>query len=295
MGQNCCSRPRDISHPTQCLYCIPEDGTEIVEYNLETEVTRVLKLSDTQVPAQAKYCLLNNLKLLITGGRSRVSRKAKATSMNEPISSVYLFDPRDPGNIKPRSGMRAGRIGHVLIAHENYAYALTGCLMGYKATKTCEKYNVQSDLWEQISPMLVPRIHAAVCLCRNKLYVTGGNTGTSLECVHTIETYDIPLNTWAVLEMRLPIGVWRHACAPYQNGIVVFGGSTPDGQHNFDCFVIGLTSKRIMQMPWLPHAGEFTSTLSVFNQGIYTIESFTGTMLCMLQDGKWTTKCLIQI
>jgi len=33
-------------------------------------------------------------------------------------------------------------------------------------------------------------------------------------------------------------------------------------------------------MAWLPHAGEFTATVLVKGQEVYTIESFTGSMLC---------------
>ena len=48
-------------------------------------------------------------------------------------------------------------------------------------------------------------------------------------------------------------------------------------------------------MAWLPHAGEFTATVLVKGQAVYTIESFTGSMLCVLKEGRWATKCLIQI
>lgn len=295
MGQNCCSRPREAIKSSSSLFCIPEEGTEIVEYEVEQDQTHIYRLPEVQLPAQAKYCLVAGGKLLIGGGRGRVSRKAKPTSMNEPLSAVYLFDTHDPLLLRIRSSLLSARIAHVMIAYEAFAYALSGCLSGYKATKTCERYSLAGDYWEPINPMQVPRIHAAVCQFRKKLYLTGGNTGTSLDCVHTIETYDTMLDLWTVLDMRLPISVWRHACAPYQSGIVVFGGSTPEGQHNFDCFTIALGSRRITQMAWLPHAGEFTATVLVKGQAVYTIESFTGSMLCVLKEGRWTTKCLIQI
>ena len=48
----------------------------------------------------------------------------------------------------------------------------------------------------------------------------------------------------------------------------------------FDCFIIALGTRRITQMAWLPHAGEFTATVLVKGQEVYTIESFTGSMLC---------------
>jgi len=40
------------------------------------------------------------------------------------------------------------------------------------------------------------------------------------------------LDLWIVLDMRLLISVWRHIYTPFQAGIVVFGMSTPEGQHN---------------------------------------------------------------
>ena len=60
-----------------------------------------------------------------------------------------------------------------MIAYEAFAYALSGCLSGYKATKTCERYSLAGDYWEAIIPMQVPRLHAAVCQFRKKLYLTG--------------------------------------------------------------------------------------------------------------------------
>ena len=58
MGQNCCSRPREASKSGSSLFCIPEEGTEIVEYDVEQEVTKIYRLPEVQLPAQAKYCLV---------------------------------------------------------------------------------------------------------------------------------------------------------------------------------------------------------------------------------------------
>jgi len=82
--------------------------------------------------------------------------------MNEPLSAVYLFDAHDPHLLRIRSSLLSARIGHVMIAYEAFAYALSG----YKATKTCERYSLAGDYWEAINPMQVPRLHAAVCQFR---------------------------------------------------------------------------------------------------------------------------------
>ena len=294
MGSHqCCSKFSDSSPSAAYVFCLCEDGKGIISYDIDSDSTTVHKFGTAQLPAQAKCVLLPGVRLLIVGGRNRVVWKSSVASVNDPVGLCYLFDSQRPDTLLQRYPLLYSRYGHALAAHDNYAYALSGYVEGHKVTKSCERYNVHTDRWDCISPMRVPRIHSAVCCSRNKLYVTGGNSGASMDCVRVIEVYDIPLHTWAILDLRMPVSVWRHACTAYLSGIVVFGGASTTGRQNSDCFVLDIPMRRIRQIPWLHEGGEFAATVQVRDRDIYAIESVTGSMLCKFEDGKWTSKNLL--
>lgn len=219
--------------------------------------------------------------------------KDKLSNVNDPVSLCYIFDLENPDQLHQRTSMLSARCGHALAAHENYVYAVSGFIEGHKVTKTCERYNTHTDRWDLLPTMRVPRVHAGVCCSRNKVYVTGGNSGASMDCVRVIEAFDIPLHTWALLDLRMPLSVWHHACAPYLSGIVIFGGSSTTGRQNCDCFFLDITMRRIRQIPWLPDGGEFGATVYVRDHNIYAIESLTGSLLCKYEDNKWTARNLL--
>lgn len=283
---NCCSRQAAPPLISPRLYCLTEDGDEIVDYDVSSSTIAVHCLPHA-VPSQARYCLLPSNCLLITGGRSR------AASLHSAVSSVYVFDPREGASIRAKSPMLSARFGQGLVLHECSVFAISGSNDGIKALKSCERYSYQGDQWSDSPSLLVGRMYAGVCALKNKLYVTGGSCGS--DCIRVIEAYDVPLGTWALLDLRLPVSVWCHGCVAYETGVLVFGGCASDGQSNLGCFLVSVVSKRITQLPGLPHEGEFVATVQSWGESVYALESYSTTTLCKFADGKWSVRPTIQL
>jgi hypothetical protein len=102
-----------------------------------------------------------------------------------------------------------------------------------------------------------------------------------------IEVFDVLLNSWAVLDLRLPVSVWRHACVAYEGGLAIFGGSGTAGKHCTDSFLIGVNTKRITQVPGLVQGGYFNSVLQVRGKDIFALED--SGWLFSFERGRWTS------
>jgi hypothetical protein len=287
---NCCSRQQAPPRITPKLYCLTEEGDEIVEYDVMSDSTNVHSLAHS-VPSQPRYCVLPSNCLLIAGGRSR--HALKGVPFHAALSSVYVFDPREGTVLRAKSPMMNPRFGQGLVVHECSVFAISGSADGIKGIKSCERYSYQGDTWSDSPSLLIGRLYAGVCTLKNKLYVTGGSSGS--DCIRAIEVYDVPLGTWALLDLRLPVSVWCHGCVAFETGVLVFGGCASDGQSNLNCFLVSVTSKRITQMPSLPHAGEFVATLHSWGENVYALESYSTTTLCKLAEGKWSIRPIIQL
>lgn len=273
---------------TPKLFCVTENGDEIIEYDVLTKTTIVHSLQH-YLPSLSRYCLLPDHRLLSSGGRNRCSQQ------REIVGSVYIFDPREGAVLRSKSPMRNARFGHALVQYESWVFAISGSCDGLKATKSCERFNYHSDQWNESASMLLPRLYAGVCSLKNKLYVTGGSYGFTAECVRLVEVFDVPLATWAVLDVKLPVSVWGHGCVAYEGGVFVFGGVSFDGQSSTACFLVSTTDKRIRQKPGLPSAGEFLGTVQAWEDGVCAIESGSSATLFSFVEGKWSARPIIQM
>lgn len=283
MGQHCCSYSETLLRPGH-LYSLRTDGSELLEYDLDSRRLCIHSFADSPVPMQAKYCLLNE-QVFIVGGRSRMSRKA--TAVNESSAVSFLFTG---GALKLKAHLVLARQAHGLVAYEQFVYAISGSLEGHKASKTCECYNADVDCWELMPSLAVPRLHSGVCCSRHRVYVTGGNSGASLECVRTIEVFDVLLNSWTVLDLRLPVSVWRHACAAYEGGIAIFGGSSTAGKQCTDCFLISVNTRRITQVPGLVQGYYLSPVVQVRGKDVFALDD--NGWLISFEHGRWTTSPL---
>lgn len=68
------------------------------------------------------------------------------------------------------------------------------------AMKTCERYNLATNLWEKISDLATPRQLFTATVYQDKLYVVGGkvsnpNSQTEGEDL-TVEIFDGDTNKW---------------------------------------------------------------------------------------------------
>ncbi|OMJ75007.1 hypothetical protein SteCoe_25966 [Stentor coeruleus] len=275
----CCGSNRQGK--SQSIFCIDTDGKSIIEYNIHKDNFDIHSLK-VQVPAMAKYCEIMPNKILIAGGFKRLKNR-----FGEPVNDVYLFDKEH--GLCNKSSLDQPRTGHCLIAVAGVAYMISGVISHILPTKECQRYNIISDAWETISPLSKPRILAAGCFFGQSIYITGGNPGNTLQNYRDIEVYSIFSNTWKILDIKLPMDIWRHACLPHKNGIIIFGGNG-NRSHNLDCFKIDLVNNIIVQLTWLSQGGEFQGCNFGEGENVYAFETVSARTVSIFSQGKWTSK-----
>ena len=88
----------------------------------------------------------------------------------------------------------------------------------------CYKYNVTTNTWTPIAPLLSGRLIAAGAVVGNFIYVIGGSDGTVY--TNTVYKYDIAGNTWSTLAAApFPITIgWCKAVSYLNRYIYVAGG-----------------------------------------------------------------------
>lgn len=109
-------------------------------------------------------------------------------------------------------------------------YAIGG-LDGNAILSYNERYSVETDSWEDLSSMEVPRFYHMSIQDEQYVYVFGGITssGSSLSVTRSVERYDIDSDTWEFLDdMPIfgenPYGIAMGSCVRYYNKVYIVGG-----------------------------------------------------------------------
>lgn len=275
----CCGSARPGN--SQFIYSIPADGVSIFEYCITTDEFSQYQLP-LQLPAMCKYCEVLSDKLLIVGGFQRLK-----TKLGDSLASVFIFS-KDSG-IMPGKNLENPRSGHCLIPFQSSVFLISGVISQTQPTKSCLKFEYFSNTWSEIAAISKPRVLAAGCCILSYLYITGGNSGTSLQNFRDIEQYDIINDTWNLCIIKLPMDIWRHTCLPYKGGLIVFGGNG-NRTYNLDCFKIDLELNIITQQTWITQGGEFSGCNASVSQGVYAFETSQSKVVWVFSQNKWTPK-----
>ena len=177
--------------------------------------------------------LLNNGKVLITGGCS-------VLTSNSTLSSCEIYDPVT-GLFTPTGPMNTPRMSHKLALLPNGdVLAVGGCslyqsIVGYyvydvNALASCEIYSVSSGTWSTCGSMTNARVlHALESLKDGSVIVVGGVSNTSK--LSTSEIFNPLLGTWSA-GPSLPYGLSESASLVATDGTLwLMGGrsNTNDG------------------------------------------------------------------
>jgi N-acetylneuraminic acid mutarotase len=81
-----------------------------------------------------------------------------------------------------------------------------------------------------MAPMHVARINAGSCCTDYKhLYVFGGRDACTDLCYDSVEKFNLDLNMWNILTIRLPVALTNMFAFPIKTeSIIVFGGTLID-------------------------------------------------------------------
>jgi hypothetical protein len=276
---NCCigNRPGQSSS----IYCISPDGSSIFEYN-PSENRFIHHALGLELPSMCKYCEIPQNNLLIIGGFKRSKNKS-----GQAVGEVFLFNKFS--GLQKLESLSNPRTGHCLIVCKSQAYLISGVISQVHPTPSCQRFDLSTNTWSEISPLSKARVLAAGCSLQSNLFITGGNPGNSLENFRDIEKYNIETDDWTLLSVKLPCDLWRHTCLAYQGGLIVFGGNC-NKRFNLDCFKVDLSRNVTVQHTWLRHGGEFGGCSLVVNEKVFTFETSACRTVWVYDGSKWTSK-----
>lgn len=182
-----CLEPADLAHN---IYSLCENTNDLLIKNIITLEKRTQTLKNFIFTDGCQYAILEPGTLLLTGG---FPAKRDVVQISSDFSHTY------------RNCMITGRRRHGLAHLKGKVYAVSGWGAGQK----CERYDCESDIWEELPD--IPKGTGCITpiLTSNSLYVLGGYAGTFLDDVQVL---DIPSNTWSVLDIRLPTLGWYMPC-----------------------------------------------------------------------------------
>jgi len=77
------------------------------------------------------------------------------------------------------------------------------CTKEKKLKKSCTRYNIVTEKWQHISPMIFAKENAATCAINEfQIIVAGGRTEDG-NLSDVVEMYDLRENTWKVFQVNL--------------------------------------------------------------------------------------------
>ena len=119
----------------------------------------------------------------------------------EITKKTYVFN-YDDKTLTEKSNMKFSRYKHLMLVLGNVIYCLGGCAKGEIGIKTCEKYLIDEDKWENMASLKVKRsvILGTLSSGNRFLYVLGGNDQEN-NLILIIEKYDIANDLWGLINV----------------------------------------------------------------------------------------------
>jgi N-acetylneuraminic acid mutarotase len=93
---------------------------------------------------------------------------------------------------------------------------------------THEVYDPESDTWQRLAPLAIPRNHLGAAVANGRIHAVGGRVGNDFTMT-AHEVYDPATNTWTEAP---PVPTGRSGVAVIAHGehVYIFGGETTGGQ-----------------------------------------------------------------
>jgi N-acetylneuraminic acid mutarotase len=194
-----------------------------------TKLAEVLTSADEPIPKWEPIANLPN-KLTAPGTASfngKIYLIGGSTGGNV-TGKVHVYDPvPDHWSSKatpmptPRWFLRVTQLG-------GWLYAIGGANKHGQSLDTVERYNPETDIWEDVAPMGTPRGGPGVVTVNDQIYVVGGAGGVFGPDHIPLTSSEVFAEAWQPLEAVLPAGrsSLRAERAP-GNQILAIGGFEP--------------------------------------------------------------------
>lgn len=115
--------------------------------------------------------------------------------------------------------------------NEGFIYMIGGyCCKEKKYRRSCARYNIVLEKWQQISPMIFHKENAAACAINEfQIIVAGGRTQCG-NLTDIVEIYDLRENSWKVFSVGIssPRQLMTIVSAQKDRAVII-GGQDKDG------------------------------------------------------------------
>jgi N-acetylneuraminic acid mutarotase len=210
------------------------------EYDIATQ--KWIKHKTMPLPAHHLAVTYYRGKVYIFGGGAQV---APGGPNWVPINNAWEYDPTND-TWKALPPMPTARGAAVAAAVDGKIYVIGGAsvhpgekIVGlsarvpHQAMSTNEAFDLETNKWEERSPMPTARNHAAIGVVDGKIYVLGGRVGSvfvNASPTDVVEEYDPATDSWGYARDRMPTARSGTAYGVYEGKIYVAGGEYLDNQ-----------------------------------------------------------------
>lgn len=121
--------------------------------------------------------------------------------------------------------MNHERSTHSICKAGDFIFVCGGIGAKDEPLNSCEKFSLDCERWIKISNMIVAKSHLSLCNVNNQFLYSIGGENRYESLLDLIEKYTINLDTWEVINVRLPIKIECTGCVQIShNEILILGG-----------------------------------------------------------------------
>lgn len=139
------------------------------------------------------------------------------------------------GPLVAKSPLPEAKAAFSLVHHDGFLYAIGGQNGKFGNCKTVHKYDLVNNAWYEVSELVYPRNHLTAFSNGSHIYAVGGRYYENIDAprirdivvrnYNTVEVYEASLNSWRLLDARMPEGKSGHAGVIVDNRfIIIYGG-----------------------------------------------------------------------
>jgi hypothetical protein len=217
---------------------------ERIKGNNETIFEPIPLEIDFRIPNFHKSIITPQGDIFLTGG-SIPDNSGRKSNGN------FIFD-WSANTLRGLPNMINGRSSHGMCYANGMIYVVGGFLNGQTFTTKCEKYNIQSRNWKQITNLNFNTVACSLTSYNQKYLFKFGGLIDGLLINNYIERYDILHDNWIVIEPKFnnneslmkqnlkdfKLTSTSAAVQINKNEIMVFGGYHQDNQASPTCFLL---------------------------------------------------------
>jgi len=222
---------------------------------------------DDPVPILSEFINVGHDRIILTGGIQR-----DKNGHREPVSEAFMYD-LETGSLYCVTPMNHPRVYHQMVLLHGQVYCLGGKVRRDILT-TCERYNIETQEWEDIASMTKERWSFSACsFGQHFIYVFsgGGVYGTH----QSFEKFNSVSGEWTFHEISQQ-GLLRRDMGSFQishDQILVFGGFDVEYARRKECLIYDTNLNMFRtETPLLMVGGKFENFFR--HEGVVYVQAY---------------------